>query len=49
MNTPGTGGYILQAIKIYDDPTATSAMSYKYKTKKQNGTNEAEEPVDVAS
>ncbi|GJE89581.1 Gcd10p-domain-containing protein [Phanerochaete sordida] len=34
MNTSGTGGFILHAIKVYDDPNASSVMAHRQKAKK---------------
>ena len=33
MNTSGTGGFILHAIKVYDDPEASSVLANRRKAK----------------
>ncbi|KAG5720826.1 tRNA (adenine-N(1)-)-methyltransferase non-catalytic subunit TRM6 [Termitomyces sp. T112] len=34
MNTSGSGGYLLHAFKIYDDPNASSVLMHRHKPKK---------------
>ncbi|KAG6813226.1 hypothetical protein H0H92_013113 [Tricholoma furcatifolium] len=34
MNTSGSGGYLLHALKIYDDPNASSVLAHRHKPKK---------------
>ncbi|KAH9849238.1 Gcd10p-domain-containing protein [Lenzites betulinus] len=46
MNASGSGGFIFHVIKIYDDPTASSAMLHRHR-KKVKQTSEA--PSAVAS
>ncbi|OSD03317.1 Gcd10p-domain-containing protein [Trametes coccinea BRFM310] len=50
MNASGSGGFIFHVIKIYDDPTASSAMAHRHRKKaKQSseapstGTNDTKE------
>ena len=33
MNTSGTGGFILNTIKVYDDPEASSVLANRRKAK----------------
>lgn len=49
MNTSGTGGFILHAIKVYDDPNASSVMAHRQKAKKAKLEAEAAAKVAAAS
>ncbi|KAG6900507.1 hypothetical protein C0993_009460 [Termitomyces sp. T159_Od127] len=45
MNTSGSGGYLLHAYKIYDDPNASSVLMHRHKPKKPKLAEPASEVV----
>ncbi|KAK2461432.1 hypothetical protein APHAL10511_005895 [Amanita phalloides] len=42
MSMSGSGGFILHAIKVYDDPDATSVVSHRHRTKRPRTSEHAE-------
>ncbi|KAH9947122.1 Gcd10p-domain-containing protein [Amylocystis lapponica] len=45
MNTSGSGGYILHAIKVYDDPAANPVTAHRHKAKKARLEDESAEHI----
>ncbi|KAG6889975.1 hypothetical protein C0995_012935 [Termitomyces sp. Mi166 len=48
MNTSGSGGYLLHALKIYDDPNASSVLMHRHKPKKAKLVEPTSEVVSEA-
>jgi len=43
MNTSGSGGFLFNAIKVYDDPTASSVLAQRHHPKRQKREISAED------